>query len=308
MKSMITITMNPTIDKSSSIERVESEKKLRCDPPRFDPGGGGLNVARAVKILGGECRAFFTSGGPPGKALELLLQKEDIQTKPYSIKDWTRENLTIYETSSGEQYRFGMPGPELEEKEWNGFLEQISSLDPVPDLIVASGSLPPGVPVDFYGRIAKIANDSGSSMILDTAGEALSRSVQEGVFLLKPNRRELRDLAESVANSISEEEMAVKLVKEGKAEVVVVSMGSQGAIVASRDGVEKPPSPDVPIKSKVGAGDSMVAGITLGLAQGQSLMDSVRYGVAAGAAAVMTSGTQLCRREDVERLYKELQS
>jgi 6-phosphofructokinase 2 len=306
MKNVVTVTLNPTIDKSASIDKVEAEKKLRCGPPGFEPGGGGINVSRALAILGKSSTAFHTSGGPLGKALESLLEDGEIHTRPYSVKQWTRENLTIYEESSGEQYRFGMPGPELSEREWRGCLESIESIEPNPEILVASGSLPPGAPSDFYGRLARIARKTGASMVLDTSGEALIKGAEEGVFMLKPNRRELRTLINEENEDLSEEAMARELIRSGKCSVVVVSMGSEGAIVSSEEGTRRLSAPSVSVRSKVGAGDSMVAGMVYGMAMDWPIMESIRFGVGAGAAAVMTAGTELCRKEDVWRLYKEM--
>jgi len=307
MKNIITLTMNPAIDKSSSVDHVVAERKLYCTPPLFEPGGGGINVSRAIKKLAGESLAIFPSGGPSGATLQLLLNQEAIAHHPVSIKEWSRENLIVLEQSTGVQYRFGMPGPELRDEEWQRCLEEIFSASPGPDYVVASGSLPPGVPQDFYARVARLGKEHGARVVIDTSGEPLRLALREGVYLIKPNIREFRDLV----GSGSEEEaniraMAKKVVMDGMCEVITISLGAAGVLMVSEAGIERLQPPTVPIISKVGAGDSMVAGIVLSLSRGNSVRDAVRFGVAAGTAAVMTPGTELCRREDAERLYEQM--
>jgi len=306
MASTLTLTLNPTIDKSAEVDHVTSEKKLRCRSPRYEPGGGGLNVSRAIRKLGGESTALYLAGGLQGRRLQDLLDEEKLDHRPVPIAEPTRENLIVYEDKSGEQYRFGMPGPEVSESEWRGLLDSLRDRDPAPDYLVASGSRPPGVPDDFYARLARLCREKGTRMILDASGDTLVEAVREGVFLVKPNVAELRTLAgtDDFQDEAELEELACRLTRDGVIEVVVASLGAAGAKLAWKDQCRRLRAPTVSIKSKVGAGDSMVAGIVLGLARGQSIPDAARFGVAAGAAAVTTPGTELCRREDAERLFE----
>ena len=305
MKTIVTMTMNPAIDKSSSVAHVVAERKLYCRPPRFEPGGGGVNVCRAIKKLGGESILLYPAGGLTGERLQELLNQEGLDHRPFPIEGLTRESLVILEESTGRQYRFGMPGPEFQEQEWQEFLRELSVPERKPDYLVASGSLPPGVPTDFYARAARVGKDRGAKVIIDVSGEALEEAIKEGVYLIKPNVREFREL---VGEDIKEESQikaeAQRMVKSGRCEVLVISLGAAGALMVSEEISERILPPTVPIISKVGAGDSMVAGIVLSLARGKPLRESVLFGVAAGTAAVMTPGTELCRREDTERLYE----
>jgi len=242
-----------------------------------------------------------------GDVLRALLDLEQIEHTPIAIKGWTRQSVTILETATGQQYRFVMPGPAFAEAEWRGALAHVAELQATPDLIVASGSLPPGVPDDFYGQLARIVRAKNSRFVLDTSGPALAAALEAGVFLVKPSLRELRSVAGGDLEDEAEQKAAAKkIVASGGAEVVVVSLGGAGVFFVTQAGCERLPSPTVPVRSKVGAGDSMVAGITLGLARDYSLRDAVRLGIAAGAAAVMTPGTELCRGEDAERLFMEI--
>ena len=307
MKTIVTMTLNPAVDKSASVEHVVAERKLYCKPPRFEPGGGGVNVSRAIKKLGGESLLLYPAGGLTGDRLKELLDQEGLNHRPFPIAGMIRESLVILEESTGQQYRFGMPGPPLQKEEWEPFLQELAAMEPSPEYVVASGSLPPGVPPDFYARVAHIGKKRGAKVIIDVSGEALEAVLQEGVFLIKPNVREFREL---VGKEIKEESQikaeAQKMVKSGRCEVLVISLGAAGALVVSEEFAEHIIPPTVPISSKVGAGDSMVAGIVLSLARGNPLRESVLFGVAAGSAAVMTPGTELCRREDAERLYESL--
>ncbi|MFZ5908001.1 MAG: 1-phosphofructokinase family hexose kinase [Nitrospirota bacterium] len=305
MSLIVTLTMNPAIDKSSSIDHVVAEKKLRCKTPSHYPGGGGVNVSRALKELGMSSGAVYPSGGPAGKLLDTLLEKIGIDCHPVKMKNWTRENLTIFEKASEKQYRFGMPGAKLSRKEYQQCVDRIFSFQSHPDYIIASGSLPPGVPNDFYARLAQKVRKNGSRMILDTSGKALHLAVKTGVYLIKPNMNELEFLADKkISDEWHQEEVARNVIRKCRCEIIVVSLGAAGALLVTAKETTRLRAPSVPVKSKVGAGDSMVAGMVFGLVKGYSLQNAVRYGIAAGAAAVMTTGTELCRRQDVAHLYK----
>jgi len=307
LKTIMTITMNPTIDKSSRVQNVVAEKKLSCKSPRFEPGGGGINVSRAIKKLGGESMLLYPAGGLTGEKLKELLNEEGLVHRFFSIQGIIRENLVILEESTDQQYRFGMPGPEFQQKEWEQFLEQLSVIKPGPDYLVASGSLPPGVPTDFYAQLARIGKDRGAKVIVDTSGEALEKAFQEGVYMIKPNIGEFRKLAGKNINEESQiKAEARNMVDKGHCQVLVISFGAAGALMVTKDNSLHIRPPAVPIVSKVGAGDSMVAGIVYHLARGKPLKESVMFGVAAGTAAVMTPGTQLCRKQDTQRLFETM--
>ena len=307
MKTIVTMTVNPAIDKSSSVVHVTAERKLYCKPPRFEPGGGGVNVSRAIKKLGGESLLLYPAGGLTGKMLQKLLDREGLNHRPFPIEGSIRENLVVLEEFTGRQYRFGMPGPEFQKQEWEQFLTDLAAVDPAPAYLVASGSLPPGVPTDFYARVARIGKERGAKVIIDVSGEALKKGLAEGLYLIKPNVREFREL---VGKDIKEEAQikaeARKMIGSGRCELLVISLGAAGALMVTEEITERILPLTVPIVSKVGAGDSMVAGIVLSLARGRSPRASVLFGVAAGAAAVMTPGTELCRREDAERLFESM--
>jgi 6-phosphofructokinase 2 len=307
--AILTITVNPAVDANTEVSQVVADRKLRCDSPRHEPGGGGINVSRAIRRLGGSSTALHTSGGPAGIQLDGLLDSEGIDHHAIKTEGNTRVNFTVRETSSDRQFRFGMPGPTLREQEWKRFLDCVRERLPSQGFVVASGSLAPGVPHDFYARIARMLKERDSRFILDTSGESLVQAAEEGVYLLKPNMREFQKLVQREITDEGEQERQARiLVRRGSCEVLVLSLGSAGVLLATRENATRLRTPTVPIRSKVGAGDSMVAGLVLGMYRGMTLDDSVRLGIAAGAAAVMTPGTELCRGEDTERLFKQLRT
>lgn len=304
MKSILTITLNPSIDTSTRIDHVVSDKKLRCEKPVHEPGGGGINVSRAIKKLGGESVAVFTSGCINGERLLNLLEEEGVQTSPVKIKDSTRENFSVDETGSDKNYRFVMPGPSLCKSEWENIIEKVRQFNEKAEFAVISGSLPDGVPEDFYAQVASCCKESDFKVIIDSSGKSLKKAFEEGVYLIKPNWRELTDLlGEEIENETLLAEEAQKLMKESGTEHIVLSLGSGGAILIKSDSYKHFRAPTVKIKSKVGAGDSMVAGIVLSLSRGKSIEHAVKYGVAAGASAVSTPGSQLCEKESAEKLF-----
>jgi len=298
--------MNPAIDQSVSVEHVAPEIKLRCSPPQRDPGGGGINISRVIQRLGGDSQAIYPAGGPPGVILQQLLDAESLRCRVISTQHWTRENLTVFDEATEQQYRFGAPGPELAEHEWQQCLDAVATIEPKPDYVVASGSLPPGVPDDFYAQVARHVSEIGARFVLDTSGAPLRHGLRAGVFLTKPNMRELEQIVGSEIETEAQQETIIKdLIAHGSSEVIVVSLGAAGALLATEGECVRFRAPTVPIRSKVGAGDSMVGGIVLALARHRSIHEAIRYGVAAGSAAVMTPGTDLCHRDDVERLYEQ---
>lgn len=298
---IVTLTINPAVDKSTNIDRLIPEQKLRCDTPRFDAGGGGINVSKAIKRLGGESIAIFTVGGPSGQVLRDLVSQEGVDCEVIDTKGWTRENFIVAETSTNAQYRFGMPGVALSDAEIQAFLTALEHSKA--DYVVASGSLPPQMEANFYEKVASISKKMGARLILDTSGESLKAACDEGVFLLKPNIGELEALVGAKNLQMDDVDDAARtLIGDGKCEVVIVSMGPKGAILVTKDLCEHVPAPPVQKRSTVGAGDSMVAGMTWALTQGLSYPEMLRWGVACGSAATMNEGTQLFLRADVERL------
>ena len=303
--TIVTLTVNPAIDKSTHLKGLIPEQKIRCEAPRYDAGGGGINVSKAISRLGGSSLAVFTSGGPTGKKLEELVQKEDIQTKSITVDTWTRESFVAVDDNTNSQYRFGFPGGAISPEEVQNILDVISNLE-TPYLVV-SGSLNEGLSDDFYQEIAKIAKDKKAKLIVDTSGEALKKVLKTGAYLIKPNVGELAKLVGVASLEMEEVNAAAKkIIASGGAEIVVVSLGPQGAALVTKDSYDYVPAPNVAKKSTVGAGDSMVGGMVWALSQNKNLKEVLRWGVACGSAATMNEGTQLFKKEEAQRLFEWL--
>jgi 6-phosphofructokinase 2 len=305
---VVTLTINPALDKSTQVDNVVAERKLRCEAAQWQAGGGGINVARVVKRLGGSPLASYTKGGSQGEMLQDLLDEDSMDQEVVPIDGMTRQSFAVREKTTDRQYRFSLPGPRLSKPEWQACLTTLHRLEPMPEYIVLSGGLCPGVPDDFYGRIAEWARQNGSRVILDAHDSAQQEAVAAGVFLLKPNLRELRQLTGDKLEGEEEQYRALRrIVESGGARYIVLSLGAAGAVLAGHDvATERVRAPTVTIRSKVGAGDSMVGGIVWALTQEYSPLEAARFGVAAGAAAVKTPGTELCYRDDAMELYNQI--
>lgn len=300
-----TLTVNPAIDLSFEAKRIFHTHKMRGDNERHDPGGGGINVARVFVRLGGNARCFYLSGGAAGAALDHLLDQHQLARCRIPIAGETRISTAILEQSSAKEYRFSTSGPVVSRSEWGGCLELLAQARG--DYIVASGSLPPGVPDDFYDRVAQMAVKRGARTILDSSGRGLAGGLSgSGVFLVKPSLGELRALTgEPLEDDRAVAEAAAGLVSRGAAKHVAVSMGHNGAMLVNASGALRLPAIAVKAASSVGAGDSFVAGTVFALANGRDIREAFRYGMAAGAAAVLTPGTSLAYPADIERLARK---
>ncbi|MFC4174967.1 1-phosphofructokinase family hexose kinase [Microvirga sp. GCM10011540] len=306
MKPIVTLTLNPSIDGSSEAEVVRPIHKVRTTNERYHPGGGGINVSRVVQELGGLSQAFYLAGGATGNVFENLLTTRRIMGRRIAIEDHTRVSHTVFERSSGLEYRFVPEGPEIRSSEWQECLEVLGGVEC--DYIVASGSLPRGVPTDFYVRVATMVRAKGAKLVLDTSGPALKEALSAGgVHLAKPSLGEFERLVgRELKDPAALEDAAKDFVRAERVELLAITMGHEGALLVHKDRVSRLPALNVEVRSAVGAGDSFVAAMTLALARRSDAQEAFRWGVAAGTAAVLTPGTELCRRADVERLYSEI--
>ena len=252
--------------------------------------------------------AIYTAGGIIGGLLERLLSDQGIRNRPITISNNTRENVIITEIESDQQYRFGFPGPELTDGEQQACLDAVSKLVSSQKCLVLSGSLPPGVPDDFFGRAIEVMPKE-TRVVLDVSGNALKRGVEQSVSLLKPNQRELGTLVGRELESDQDaRDASHQLIDCGKVQAMMLSLGRAGLMLVTGDEQHRIHALTVKIQSKIGAGDGIVAGAMLALQRGESLLDAARFAVACGSVAVMTPGTQLCRPEDAERSYEELKA
>jgi len=302
---IVTLTINPAVDLACEAESVRPTRKIRTTAEQFDPGGGGVNVARVVNELGGESLAVLLAGGATGQFLRELLDREGVACRTVPVAGLTRISVAIHERSSGLEYRFVPEGPAVSDAEWHALLEALTEFEG--DWLVASGSLPRGVPEDFYARLAVLAASRRQHFVLDSSGAALRAAFGKGITLIKPSLSEFEALVgREVRDPAEQEAEAVRLAREGAARLVVVSLGVDGAVMASADAAVRISAPKVPVRSAVGAGDSFVAAMTLGLARGLPAEDAFAWGIAAGSAAVMRYGTAHPLRSDVERLHDQI--
>lgn len=305
---ILTVTLNPTIDLSTSVATVVAGPKLRCSVPEIDPGGGGTNVSRAIALLGGASRAMVAVGGPTGQRLLTLLNTQGIATVALHGPGETRQSLAVTDRATGAQYRFVLPGPEWHPTDVAHALASVTGAVREGGLVVLSGSQPPGVPEEFPARLA--ARLQGRArLIVDTSGaplRAVARGAGAAPWCLRMDEVEAAELAGYPLSTVVESAgFAEELVARGVAEVVILARGADGAVLATREGRVHARSAKVEVVSKVGAGDSFVGAFTLAVARGEPVEMAVRHGNAAASAAVMTEATRLCRREDVERLLPE---
>lgn len=306
MTPIITLTVNPSIDAASEVETIRPIRKLRTAHERYEPGGGGINVSRVIKELGGPTTAIYLAGGSTGSTLADLLRRADIDCAHADANDHTRISYAIFERSTRLEYRFVPEGPTVQEAEWRRCLELLEEKQF--DYVVASGSLPRGVPSDFYVRVGDIARHKGARLVLDSSGPALRAALDAGgVYLVKPSLGELEDVAgRKLPDSATQHAAAMAYVETGKAQMVAVTLGRDGAFVACKDSVLRMRAPVIEPASAVGAGDSFVGAMTLMLAKDRPIAEAFMCGMAAGAAALLAPGTELCKRADVERLFAEL--
>jgi 6-phosphofructokinase 2 len=302
MKSLATLTMNPTIDASYDVDRVFPTHKIRTRNERYEPGGGGINVARVFCRLGGDVRCVYLSGGATGIAFDGLIDELNLPRTRVEIAEPTRIASAVHESETGQEYRFTPAGPTISPEECGRCLDQLAELEC--DYFVASGSLPPGISPDFYTRAGKIMRDRGVAFVLDTSGEALKRTLAAGgVHLVKPSAGELRQLVgRDLATAEEIGGAAMEIVRAGQAELVAVTLGHNGAVLARAEGTTFLPAIAIEARSAVGAGDSFLAAMVFALASGRDAIDAFRYGMAGGAASVLNPGTGLAHPEDIERL------
>ncbi|HVW59073.1 MAG TPA: 1-phosphofructokinase family hexose kinase [Puia sp.] len=306
MPAIFTVTFNPCIDLNTCVEELRPEIKLRCSEPLVQPGGGGINVARAIRKLGGHANALFPCGGANGQRLKTLLEEEEVGFIAVNIPGNTRENIIVTERSTGNQYRLNMPGPQLDTAVCNALLSAIGS-QPRLDYLVVSGSLAPGISPGIFQDIKAIVQRKKSVLVVDTSGEALKKAVDCKPDLVKLSVHELASLMRSEdLSSLTDIEAAARRLSDTGIRSIVISLGARGAFWISGNEHGRIRAPMVKTVSTVGAGDSMVAGIVMRLSAGRSLPEAVEYGVACGSATTMQAGTTLCNKEDVERIVLQI--
>ncbi|WP_291684557.1 1-phosphofructokinase family hexose kinase [Bradyrhizobium sp.] len=306
MTEIVTLTINPALDVSTSVRKMMPFSKMRCAPAHRDPGGGGINVARVLKRLGIDATAIYPAGGATGQLLADLVEREGVRSIVIPALNDTREDLTIFDETTREQFRLVFPGAPLSDVEWQECLGSLARIAPPPVFVIASGSLPAGVPLDFFGRVAQ-ASKALSKVIVDTSGPFLKPALEAGAYLIKPNLREFQELA-GIASTDDAAliEAGRRLFERYRIEIIAISMGPEGALLVTRDTALRANGFPIEPISVSGAGDSFLGAMIWSLANDSSLDRAIRYGVAGGSAALLNPGTELCRPEEVHRLAAEV--
>ncbi|GCB05173.1 1-phosphofructokinase family hexose kinase [Ralstonia sp. SET104] len=307
MPEIVTLTVNPAIDIATSVERLTDTHKMRCTPARCDPGGGGINVARVVHRLGGDCLAIYLAGGPVAERLGRLLSAEGLSFVALGIEGQTRENFSVTELCSHREFRFVMPGPAVSEAEWQRCLEYLDALQPAPRYLVLSGSLPLGVADDFYARAIDRAKVHGSRVVLDASGPALRMALPHAPYLIKPSLNELRQLTGRALETEADcRQAAREIVRNGHAHAVALTLGAGGAMLVTQKDVVRSRAVATSCLSTIGAGDSFVGAMVWALNRNAGIHEAFRYGMAAAAAALGHAGTELGSAAEIEQRYAEV--
>ena len=306
MRDILTVTLNPALDLATDVVRIVPDRKLRCAPAQLDPGGGGINVSRAIAILGGASRTLVVLGGHNGDHMAKLMTEAGLDLIVHPARGETRSSLSVMDKTTGEQFRFMLPGPEWSDLDVAAVTASVSVAARPGGLAVVSGSIPPGVPLSIPTDLARAMAARGVDVIVDTSGEALkiAGSLTDCmVHVLRMNHHEANDLMGHPLRDLQESaDFAEMLVRQGAARIVIVARDHEGSVLASEGLRLHAPAAEVTVKSKVGAGDTFVGAFAMSLAMGEDLAAALTRGVAGASAAVMTDATRLCRREDAERL------
>ncbi len=309
MSSILSLTMNPSLDIATTVARVTDTIKLRCSLEESHPGGGGINVSRIIHNMCGDSIAIFPCGGYTGDRLLELLNREDLTTHSFPIDTNTRQSFSIHEISTGKDFRFLLPGNPLSQEIADACLQYIGHLKNKPRFIAASGSLPPGISENFYAKVGKLTRSLGAKFVLDTSGPALACAIQAGgVYLIKPSLEELEELTgESLPNEALQLKAARSLIQSGKVEIIVVSLGAKGALLITADLALRASGLPITPVSSVGAGDSIVGAMIWAIYQGLSLEQALRYGIAAATSTILNTHGEMGQLSQIESLLDQIE-
>jgi 6-phosphofructokinase 2 len=301
-----TITLNPSLDQHLTVDGLVVDGPNRWSRLHRYAGGKGIDVSRAIHEMGGKTIAYGFIGGAVGRAVEIFLDEEGVPFSFTPIRGENRINFIITDSRTNHQTRIDAPGPRISKDEFARFQRKMQRLRPSPDLIVAGGSAPPGIPNNVYYTLIMEAKGFGVRTILDADGQWLVEGVKAKPYLIKPN---VREAAELLGRELPDEMAIIKAARDivdMGVEIAVISRGKDGIIAATKDTVLKVVPPEVKAKSAVGAGDCTIAGLALKLGAREPLTRACRLAVALGTAAVLTPGTELARRADVEELLPQI--
>jgi 6-phosphofructokinase 2 len=303
-----TVTLNPSLDRTVAVEELVLDEANRWASLRQDPGGKGINVSRVIHELGGKTIAYGFIGGIDGETLKHLLKQQGVPFDFTPIKGEIRSNFIIADEAACSQTRIDAPGPHIMRHELQKLIQKVKHISPKPDYLVFAGSVPPAVPDDIYRQLIESAKSNGIKTVLDSDTRWLKQGIEAKPNIIKPNVHEAEELLGTRLVSEAAIIKALKMLVDSGIEIAVISRGKLGLIAMNEERAVKAIPPEVEVFSKVGAGDSTIAGLVLKLTEGLSLEEACRWAVAAGTAATLTPGTQLCRREDVESILFQVRT
>lgn len=305
MRPVLTLTMNPALDVTVTIPKLQPWRKLRATDERQYPGGGGINVARMLKRMQVPVRAFYPYGGCSGSRLKRLLRNEGVEQISLPIRGETRSNILVFDQHDHQFYRVIRKGPALSPAEWRQCRKALGQALHESCLLVVSGSLPQGAPPDLYAQVANLAREAGIPMLLDSADRSVEQVLAEGFWTLRLNHREFQAFIGKQAGSKETlAEMAMDFVAKHPIENLIVTLG-KGALLMSRDQYIEVRSPDIEPMSASGGGDSFVAGFVAQWIGQRPPDEALRYAAAAAAAALIRPLGELAKIEDIDRLYPQ---
>ena len=303
---ILTVTLNASIDKFYLVDALRPYEVARVREVNNTAGGKGLNVSRVAALAGEPVTAMGFVGGHNGALFESLIVEPGITKRFTHTAAETRCCINVRDEAAGRSTEFLEPGAPVSPGEVEAFLRDFSRQLPAADVVVLSGSMPQGLPVDFYAVLVRLARQAGKPVLLDTSGPALRAALEARPTLIKPNGDEVRQLLGDAARTREELAAAARRLRDGGVGTVAVSLGRDGVLVADEEGVYQGLTPDLPVVNTVGCGDSMVAGFAVGLARGWPLPQRIRYAVAVSTANALTQATGSFRPADLEALLPQV--
>lgn len=303
---ILTVTLNAAIDKRYVVEEFKVGEVNRVKECAYVPGGKGLNVSKPAAVAGAEVVATGFVGGHAGNYIEASLKDYHVKSAFYHLDAESRSCINIWDEKNCVQTEFLEPGFTVTESEFQGFVEEFKELIKKADVVAMSGSVPKGLDGTAYQKLVKVVKDAGKKVILDTSGKLLEMGIEACPTMIKPNIDEIRMLTGKGCNEIGEIIEAAKEIHARGVEVVAVSLGADGSLAVSDEGVFRAIVPKIDAVNTVGCGDSMIAGFALGFAEGLSLEETLRKASAISAAAALREETGYFVMEDMQRLYPQI--
>lgn len=304
---ILTVTLNAAIDKRYVVEGAVMGEVNRVKECTYTPGGKGLNVSKPAAIAGARVVATGFVGGHAGAYIEDSLKPFGIESAFYHMKEESRSCINIWDCVSKVQTEYLEPGFTVSEEDFEGFIRQFQELAKEAAVVTISGSVPRGLDGSAYQRLVEIVKKAGKKVILDTSGTLLSQGIEAGPTMIKPNIDEIRMLTGKDCCRESDILEAAEQIHRGGVEIVAVSLGADGAVAVSKEGIYRAAVPRIDAVNTVGCGDSMIAGFALGLSEGLTVEETLRRASAISAASAMREETGFFVKEDMERLLPQIQ-